>query len=1169
MSQLLLERLSKKNTKKQKMKPMEIKLEKGQVPVEIAIVKIDSDYDIASLKRKLRNRGLSAPAITPKVKVTIEEGPDEDIAEVIDVPVEEKKGEEYSRPKKLKTKTKLPGKINKSKIRKKRTKKPIDEIILDIPATLIQIEDRPIGDRIKEREPSVNIKANAYYMNNREYFVNFINSLFKKYGKRLKNQQEEDMSCESLSRSKSQDFSLMTHQEIVRDYINIYTPYRGLLLYHGLGAGKTCASIGIAEGLKTTNKVIIMTPASLRMNYISELKNCGDPIYKINQYWEKVSTSGNPHLEKALSEVLNIPVSWIRKQGWAWMVDVQKDSNFESLSPEDQKSIDNQINEMILKKYKFINYNGMREEHLARMITESEEMEQTSNPFDNKVIIIDEAHNFVSRIVNKLKMKKTSLSTQLYELILSANNCRVVFLTGTPIINYPNEIGVLFNMLRGYIKTFYLKLDTSDAGRTVNQKFIMDIFKREKMLDYIEYSASRTTLIITRNPFGFVNKVKRKGDKKIYAGVASDNTGKQDDKRFISYITKTLKRNNITVLPQQIQVENHKALPDLLETFKDLFIDNVTGQIKQENLFKRRILGLTSYFRSAAEALLPRYADTPEFYHVEKIPMSTFQVGVYEKARAAERKEEDRNARKKRKQQDGVYAETTSTYRIFSRAFCNFVFPNEIVQDDTGNDILLTRPLPKSDQTLEQTISTKRTSSETKSSEKTTEKIDEDIIDAIDVQDKLENQDGLYTNDDVEQIQKQVREQVDSSYKDRIKTALDLLVANGDKYFSPTGLSEYSPKFKRVLENLRNPPTTSESSEGLHLIYTQFRTLEGIGILTLILEQNGFTRFKISKSTGVWKLDIAESNRGKPTYALYTGTETAEEKEIIRNVYNSSWDAVPSSLSRELKQINQNNNLGEIIKILMITSSGSEGITLKNCRFVHLIEPYWHPVRTDQVIGRARRICSHKDLPEALRSVEVFVYLMTFTERQITGDKDAPTKEGRQPIVSLATRNSKSDKSRIDRTTVLTSDESLFEISNIKKNTTNSILRAIKSSSIDCALHYNSNKKEGFACYSFGAPSVNAYSFKPSYSSEEKDTVEAQNLKGISWKAYPFKMQGVSYAQKRTDPSNKKIGEIYDLDSYYAARDNPGVNPILVGRTIVNPKNPKKILFLRVDDPRF
>ena len=102
----------------------------------------------------------------------------------------------------------------------------------------------------------------------------------------------------------------MTHQQIVKEYINIYSPYRGLLLYHGLGAGKTCASIAIAEGMKDTNQVIVMTPASLRMNYLSELKHCGDPIYKINQYWEKVQTTGNPHLEKPLSEVLNLPVSY-------------------------------------------------------------------------------------------------------------------------------------------------------------------------------------------------------------------------------------------------------------------------------------------------------------------------------------------------------------------------------------------------------------------------------------------------------------------------------------------------------------------------------------------------------------------------------------------------------------------------------------------------------------------------------------------------------------------------------------------------------------------------------------------------------------------------------------------------------------------------------------------
>ena len=58
----------------------------------------------------------------------------------------------------------------------------------------------------------------------------------------------------------------------------------------------------------------------------------------------------------------------------------------------------------------------------------------------------------------------------------------------------------------------------------------------------------------------------------------------------------------------------------------------------------------------------------------------------------------------------------------------------------------------------------------------------------------------------------------------------------------------------------------------------------------------------------------------------------------------------------------------------MITASGAEGISLKNVRYVHIMEPYWHPVRKDQVIGRARRICSHKDLPFNERNVKIFMH---------------------------------------------------------------------------------------------------------------------------------------------------------------------------------------------------
>ena len=149
---------------------------------------------------------------------------------------------------------------------------------------------------------------------------------------------------------------------------------------------------------------------------------------------------------------------------------------------------------------------------------------------------------------------------------------------------------------------------------------------------------------------------------------------------------------------------------------------------------------------------------------------------------------------------------------------------------------------------------------------------------------------------------------------------------------------------------------------------------------------------------------------------LYTGKEDAEVKELIRKIYNGTWDDLPQTLSEQLKAINANNNMGEIVKLLMITASGAEGISLQNCRFVHITEPYWHPVRTKQVIGRARRICSHYRLPEEFRNVKVFQYVMRFSEEQI---KDKISKELRRFDVS------KLDKRQI------TSDEHLLEISGI------------------------------------------------------------------------------------------------------------------------------------------
>ena len=176
----------------------------------------------------------------------------------------------------------------------------------------------------------------------------------------------------------------------------------------------------------------------------------------------------------------------------------------------------------------------------------------TKNPFDNAVVIIDEAHNFVSRIVNKLN-KDDTISGKMYEYLMNAQNAKIVLLTGTPIINYPNEIAILFNIIRGKIKTWYFKL-TVKQDRKISKEFFEDAFKSTilggNVLDYIVYNPTSTTLVITRNPFGFVNKTQ----KNKYEGVRLGERGEMSDEDFVNHITRILSKNSISVNPGSVRV---------------------------------------------------------------------------------------------------------------------------------------------------------------------------------------------------------------------------------------------------------------------------------------------------------------------------------------------------------------------------------------------------------------------------------------------------------------------------------------------------------------------------------------------------------------------------------------------------------------------------------------
>jgi hypothetical protein len=991
------------------------------------------------------------------------------------------------------------------------------------------------------------VRASPYYMTNRKLYIQKLVPMFSKYKKMLDDKTQRASCEEQESGNENKPFKLLVHQQVVRDYLNLYTPYRGLLLYHGLGSGKTCSSIAIAEGMKVHKPVFVLTLASLKANFFEQMKVCGDPIYKLNQYWEFVSTEGQPDVVALLSRALNLPMNVINNKKGAWMVNVKKGPNYDTSSDADKKAINEQIDEMIASKYEHLSYNGLNLGIMSRITDDF-----TKNPFDDSVVVIDEVHNFVSRIVNKIKgKKKKSISYRLYEYLMSAENVRIIVLSGTPIINYPNEIGVLFNILRGYIKTWMFPIQLSKGSEKPTRDNVLSWFQNDELhtYDYVQYSGDQIT--ITRNPMGFVNtrKIvghakkrggfvpktktsKKKGGfnpkgqqtkkKRIqtggnvfddYSGVELDETGNVTDVAFKASVKRILERKGLR-MSGNITMKNNLALPDTSKEFFNLFVGMDEKEMKNKSVFQKRVLGLSSYFRGADETLYPQFvpSDDGEVIHIENIPMSEYQFGVYEKIRAEEAKQEKRNDLAQRKKaQLGENAEDlfkiSSTYKIASRMACNFVFPNPPGRpvkekgdvedaDDELNEADVEDNIEKVALRGKKRVGGESSTSEEKDDDEENEEENEEEKEGENEGEKEDEEEG---EKDEEEGERSIMEYT-GNYNRDIQLALMELKMNAKKYLSPEGLRIYSPKFLKILDNLNNP-----DHEGLQMIYSQFRTMEGIGILKLVLEANGYAEFKIRKKgkEGDWEMVESEEDRGKPKFALHTGTESDAEKQVILNIYNSKWKVVPTSIMNQIhKEGIDSNKMGEVIKILMITASGAEGINLKNTRYVHLVEPYWHNVRIEQVIGRARRICSHQDLPEDMRTVQVFLYITVLSETQGSDQKHIQLRLRDVSKLTNRLANASNENTRLGRYVrklglnpgVITTDQMLFEGAIRKEFVNTQILHAVKESAMDCQLYAGKNKDEPIVCYNYGQVRSNAFGSYPSLEQDiaEKDVVDVK-----------------------------------------------------------------------------
>jgi len=244
---------------------------------------------------------------------------------------------------------------------------------------------------------------------------------------------------------KEEKGKLLKQQVFLSKYINDnYDNIDRMLLFHGIGTGKTCTSITIAEMIMTKDpkmKTLVILPARLKTNFIDELlsESCG-----LNKYITK---------------------------------DLYEQYNSDTITKKEKELIKKNFLSKIEKNYEIISYESFR-----KKLLDSKNIKKTINDLTkDKVIIIDEVHNLITSKINSDKLrliienneipkKTTSINGVIMRLLtkLAHKSSKLFLLTATPIFdNYGQFIEMLLN-LRPDIDGKTIKRDAKNIKTYIN-----------------------------------------------------------------------------------------------------------------------------------------------------------------------------------------------------------------------------------------------------------------------------------------------------------------------------------------------------------------------------------------------------------------------------------------------------------------------------------------------------------------------------------------------------------------------------------------------------------------------------------------------------------------------------------------------------------------------------
>ena len=194
-----------------------------------------------------------------------------------------------------------------------------------------------------------------------------------------------------------QNFTLSSHQKFVKNFMSPNTPYNGLILYHGMGSGKTCSAIRITEEFRKYNKyninfkkIMIIASPNVQDNFKLQLFD-ESKLKKVNNLWKLDGCMGLEFIE----ELNNYDV--------------------ENMSKDE---IIKKIKKIINSSYVFMGYEKMSniiEKELNKIKTNDKEKrkkivkKQLNKLFSDTLIVVDEAHNIRLSSINSKKKTATML----------------------------------------------------------------------------------------------------------------------------------------------------------------------------------------------------------------------------------------------------------------------------------------------------------------------------------------------------------------------------------------------------------------------------------------------------------------------------------------------------------------------------------------------------------------------------------------------------------------------------------------------------------------------------------------------------------------------------------------------------------------------------------------